>query len=49
MSGPQIFASSGWSTRKNDCQKDSGTQAASAPAIRRPTAMSFQIDAQSMT
>jgi hypothetical protein len=28
ISGPQIFASVGWSTRKKLCQKDSGTYAA---------------------
>jgi hypothetical protein len=38
-----------WSTRKNLCQNASGTQAPSAPAISRPTAMSTHTDAQSMT
>ena len=28
MSGPQIFAASGWPVMKNACQKLSGTQAA---------------------
>src|SRR5437764_12513229 len=41
-SGPQSAASTGWSTKKNDCQNDSGTQAPSAPAISRPPTMSFQ-------
>src|SRR5512132_351300 len=48
-SGPQSFAISGWSTKKNACQNDSGTQAASAPAISSPITMSVQIDAQSAT
>src|SRR5439155_22725435 len=48
-SGPQTLAQNGWSTRKNDCQNDSGTHAASAPAISRPPNTSTQIDAQSMT
>src|SRR5215510_4894590 len=47
--GPQIFDSKGWSTRKKLCQNDSGTHAASAPAISSPRPMSFQIEAQSMT
>src|SRR5438093_450467 len=37
-SGPPSFASSGCSTRKNDCQKSSGIQAARAPAIDEPPA-----------
>ena len=37
ISGPQIFASVGWPSRKSPCQNDSGTHAASAPAISRPT------------
>lgn len=49
MIGPQSFASVSWSSRKSDCQKDSGTQAARAPAISRPPTMSIQIAAQSMT
>ena len=48
-SGPQNFANVSWSTKKNDSQKEFGTQAASAPAMSRPPKMSFQIAAQSMT
>ena len=47
--GPQSFASRGCWTRKNDCQNDSGTHAASAPAISSPMTMSRQIAAQSIT
>src|SRR5919197_2254577 len=47
--GPQNLASVGWASRNRDCQKCSGTQAASAPAISRPPTMSIQIAAQSMT
>src|ERR1700738_1813505 len=45
--GPHNLATSGWSTRKNDCQNSAGTQAASAPAISRPPTMSSQTAAQS--
>src|SRR6266540_493036 len=48
-SGPHSLAPSGWEVRKKLCQKLAGTQAASAPAISSPPAMSFQIDAQSIT
>ncbi len=48
-SGPQIFDSSGWPSKKKLRQNDSGTHAARAPAMSSPIAMSFQIDAQSMT
>src|SRR6266516_324895 len=48
-SGPQIFASSGCCTKKNDCQKEPGPQAPSAPAISNPPTMSFQTAAQSIT
>jgi hypothetical protein len=48
-SGPHALANVSWSTKKNDSQKEFGPQAASAPAIRRPPTMSFQIAAQSMT
>src|SRR5436309_11618217 len=34
ISGPQILASVGWSTKKKSCQNASGTHAAKAPAIR---------------
>ena len=49
ISGPQNLARVGWSSRKSPCQKDSGTQAASAPAISRPPTMSVQTAAQSIT
>jgi hypothetical protein len=39
----------GCPVRKKDCQNVLGTQAASAPAIRRPPAMSSQTAAQSIT
>src|SRR5215216_1797904 len=39
----------GWSVKKKLCQKEYGTHAASAPASSKPTTMSFQIEAQSMT
>src|SRR6266446_5970184 len=45
--GPHRVARSGWSTMKNDRQNSSGTQAASAPAMRRPPTMSSQTEAQS--
>src|SRR3954468_310913 len=48
-SGPQSFATSGWSTAKNACQNDSGTQAPIAPAISSPATMSFQPAAHSIT
>jgi hypothetical protein len=48
-SGPQNLASVWWLSKKIDCQNEFGTQAASAPAISRPPAMSIQIDAQSIT
>jgi hypothetical protein len=48
-SGPSIAASVGLSTRKNAHQKESGTHAASAPAISRPPTMSVQTEAQSIT
>src|ERR671938_1887337 len=40
--------STGWSVKKKLCQNECGTQAARAPATRRPTTMSFQIEAQSI-
>ncbi len=49
INGPQSFASVGWWSRKRPCQKLCGTQAASAPAISRPAAMSRQTAAQSIT
>ena len=47
--GPQIGPSTGWSVRKNRCQKSIGTQAASAPAMSSPAAMSRQTAAHSIT
>ena len=47
--GPHSLASNGWSTTKNDCQNSAGTQAASAPEMSRPPAMSIQTEAQSIT
>ena len=49
MSGPQSFAAVWWCSRKSDCHHESGTHAASAPAMRRPPKMSNQMAAQSMT
>ncbi len=49
ISGPQNLASVPWFSRKSDCHHDSGTQAASAPAINRPPKMSTQMAAQSIT
>ena len=49
MIGPQNLASAWWFSRKSDRHHESGTQAASAPAIRRPPKMSIQIAAQSIT
>src|SRR5438552_3782143 len=48
-SGPSTKAQAGWSDRKNGFQNASGTQAASAPAMSRPTATSIQTAAQSIT
>ena len=48
-SGPQIIATRGWPTRKNDCQKRSGTHAASAPARSSPPATSRHTATQSIT
>src|SRR5260370_20608082 len=47
--GPHSFDQRGWEVRKNALQKLFGTQAPRAPASRRPTAMSFHTDTQSMT
>ncbi len=49
ISGPQILAASGCPATKNVRQKLSGTQAAIAPAISRPTAMSRMIADHSIT
>ena len=49
MIGPQNFASVGWCSKNKRCQNESGTHAASAPAISRPPRMSRQIAAQSIT
>src|SRR6058998_590304 len=48
-SGPQNLANVSWLENKKDSQNEFGTQAASAPAIRRPPTMSFQIAAESIT
>lgn len=47
--GPHSAESTGWSDRKKFCQNDSGTQAATAPAINRPITKSRRIAAHSMT
>src|SRR5438552_11473531 len=47
--GPIIFAIVGLLEKKNAFQNESGTQAAKAPAIRSPSAISTQTEAQSMT
>ena len=49
MIGPQSLAASGWPVRNRCCQKLSGTQAATAPAISRPRTMSRITAAHSMT
>src|SRR5262249_58553262 len=48
-SGPIIFATVGLLVKKNAFQNESGTQAASAPAISSPSAISTQTEAQSIT
>src|SRR5215472_11055907 len=47
--GPSILAKVGLFERKNVRQNDSGTQAEAAPAISKPSTISTQTDAQSMT
>src|SRR6266571_559694 len=47
--GPSIFASDGLLEKKNVRQKESGTHAANAPAIRSPRTISTQTEAQSIT
>src|SRR5215469_13391778 len=47
--GPSIFASVGLLVKKNACQKESGTQVASAPAMSNPSTISTHTEAQSMT
>jgi hypothetical protein len=49
ISGPTIFDPTGSAERKKACQNSFGTQAARAPAISRPSAMSIRIIAQSTT
>ena len=49
MSGPQSRAASGWPVRNRCCQKLSGTQAPTAPAISRPITTSRSTAAHSMT
>src|SRR5256884_4791048 len=47
ISGPQISERTGWLVRKNACQKEAGTQTASAPAISRPSPISVQTEVTS--
>jgi hypothetical protein len=49
INGPQNFAKVGWLSKKIACHQESGTQAASAPAISRPPKISIQIAVQSIT
>src|SRR5579885_1001202 len=48
-SGPSIFAMVGSLEKKTARQKESGTQAAKAPAISSPITISTHTEAQSMT
>src|SRR2546425_1439613 len=45
--GPSIFASVGLLVKKNARQKESGTHAASAPAMSSPSTISTHTEAQS--
>ncbi len=47
--GPMMAATVGSSTTNRRCQKVSGTQVATAPAMRRPPTMSRRTAAHSMT
>src|SRR2546427_11707439 len=47
--GPTIFAIVGLLEKKNAFQNESGTQAANAPAMSSPSAISTQTEAQSIT
>src|SRR5260370_41913060 len=47
--GPQNSAAIGCEPRKNSFQKSLGTQAASAPAMSKPPAISFHTATKSMT
>src|SRR5713101_2640673 len=47
--GPIIFAIVGLLEKKNAFQNESGTQAANAPAMSSPSAISTQTEAQSIT
>ena len=47
-SGPQNWATTGCWVKKNPCQKESGTQAARAPAMSRPSPMSVQTETMSI-
>src|SRR2546430_15202803 len=47
--GPIIFEIVGLLEKKNAFQNESGTQAANAPAISSPSAISTQTEAQSIT
>src|SRR5438270_6726029 len=47
--GPSILAMVGLPVKKKACQKELGTQAARAPAMSRPSTISTQTEAQSIT
>src|SRR5213083_2026154 len=47
--GPTIFEIVGLLVKKNAFQNESGTQAANAPAMRSPSTISIQTEAQSIT
>src|SRR5579875_1353326 len=47
--GPSTFAQVGLLDKKKARQNDSGIQAARAPAIKRPSTISTQTEAQSIT
>src|SRR5205807_9101193 len=47
--GPSIFASVGLLVKKKARQKESGTHAANAPAMSRPSTISTHTEAQSIT
>lgn len=49
MMGPHSLDASGWPSKKNVRQNESGTQAAMAPAMSRPITRSRRIAAHSMT
>ncbi len=49
ITGPHSLAASGWPVRNKCCQKASGTQAPTAPAISRPRTTSRMTAAHSIT